>query len=617
VGSVFGATAVADFANALPADTAPENSGGLVLSPASGTFSTPFAMQFSPSNQACPGNNNDGWAYSTFLTADDPAQLDYSAAGQPSSPDLGRTTAFRDSGGTFVRGLFPDLTTYNMIPQSGLSFAQTFSSTPLAVGEYTVGIACWNVNSVDYPGVGDTLDARETAVFWSQRVTVTESGGVFSYTSGWAPAAPVLSIAAYTGTSQAIGFTQPARDGDPAIPAVTSYSLAVSPSPSDALPTVSAGDTSFTLTGLTKGTLYTVEMSAVNSVGEGPVQNITGFTFTAAEECVAPVVTALDVFDGDAVEVNWSAPAGCGDTPADYDVAILDGSTTVASQLAVSGTTASFAGVALGDYTAQVTANFAGGTTTAPAGTASVSVKPNSVMYGSIDVTRPLGALVLTQRCGVFGELPAYSATAAFPKSLALAAASVDQVGTAPVLDNGSPDPVFDGYPNPVDSDGYSTANYPTTCTVDLSNTELVLEDDGAGIGQYVAYGRLNQVTVVDTRDDDAGWEATIEVGRFVTSGGDSFSGDYLGWVPEAVGSGEVPLVDEGATTVYQMNLTAGAAIDPGTPNGLSDGELLGSAPAGAGLGVAVFDARLLLTIPPRYDAGDYSASISISVISL
>jgi len=56
-----------------------------------------------------------------------------------------------------------------------------------------------------------------------------------------------------------------------AIFVVTFYSLVVSPLLSDALLIVSAGDTSFTLTGLTKGTLYTVEMSAVNFVGEGPV----------------------------------------------------------------------------------------------------------------------------------------------------------------------------------------------------------------------------------------------------------------------------------------------------------------------------------------------------------
>ena len=83
------------------------------------------------------------------------------------------------------------------------------------------------------------------------------------------------------------------------------------------------------------------------------------------------------------------------------------------------------------------------------------------VIEQQITVVRPAGALVLTQRCGVFGALPAEAASAAFPVALTAAAASLDTVGTAPTF-NGSADPLFADYPYPL------PANYPTRCGVDM-----------------------------------------------------------------------------------------------------------------------------------------------------
>ena len=133
-------------------------------------------------------------------------------------------------------------------------------------------------------------------------------------------------------------------------------------------------------------------------------------------DCPAPVVTALDVFAGDVVIVSWSAPAPCPAAPASYDVEILSGSVILASQTGVIDLSASFAGLEPGAYGARVTPNFAPGAgLTVPAGSDTVNVSEQALGAGEVTVTRPPGALVLTQRCGVFGALPAVDAVDDFP----------------------------------------------------------------------------------------------------------------------------------------------------------------------------------------------------------
>ena len=62
---------------------------------------------------------------------------------------------------------------------------------------------------------------------------------------------------------------------------------------------------------------------------------------------------------------------------------------------------------------------------------------------------------------------------------------------------------------NPVDANGVPTnpgaVTYPTNCGLSLGTAQLITT--GSEAGKYFrASGRLNQVTVVDTRNVDAGW---------------------------------------------------------------------------------------------------------------
>ena len=174
--SLFGI--VSTVAAALPGGTPPTNGlSGLVLTPASGDSGTTFSMRFDPDNQPCPGNNNAGYSWSTFITpvAQDAALLTFAPTGQPQATAIGRTTAFRDTTDEFVRGEFPDLDNFNINPPALLSFDTTFSRNPVVdPGSYFVGIACYNADGL----------ANER--YWATKITVTAQAGAGPHGFAWA-----------------------------------------------------------------------------------------------------------------------------------------------------------------------------------------------------------------------------------------------------------------------------------------------------------------------------------------------------------------------------------------------------------------------------------------------
>jgi hypothetical protein len=236
---------------------------------------------------------------------------------------------------------------------------------------------------------------------------------------------------------------------------------------------------------------------------------------------------------------------------------------------------------------------------------------------------------VLTQVCGAYGALPAdTSGSIGFPSGTLPAAAAVAG-GTAPTLTvGGSADPVFAGYPYPTNADGTPNATYPTHCGVDLGNSQLI--KTGPGAGQFfAASGRLNQVSVVDTRDTDTGWNVVGTMSRFVNSANSTktFSGSQLGWDP--VKTFDTPAFVDSDGNSYDQVVNPGAQVEPNTPNatGLGSGRTLGIAPTFAcsvstspttctgGLGLSVLDARLKLLIPITAVSGTYTATMTFSVV--
>jgi hypothetical protein len=150
----------------------------------------------------------------------------------------------------------------------------------------------------------------------------------------------------------------------------------------------------------------------------------------------------------------------------------------------------------------------------------------------------------------------------------------------------------------------------------------------------------INQITIVDTRDMDPGWDVTGMVSDFSKRGSTAkFSGNQLGWTPRVTET--TASFSDSVGNTYDQKAVDGGPVAPSTPAGtpgLHDGKYLArangarplnsataapcepAAPGGTatscegGLGTAILDGRVELLIPVTADAGDYTATLTISV---
>lgn len=605
-------------AQALPPGTAP--AGLAVLSPASGTNATGFSIGLPPTpagtGAVCPGDGVNGYRWGTYIMpiTSDPASTIYDGVGSPTGPAV--TSSIRNPSGTFIRGQLPG-TGDGLINQAaaGYSWIGLGATGVLPAGAYNVGIAC--TLNVGVPPASSV----EVQKFWNTQITVTSTGATtFSYSTGVVPSAPVLTTSSYNAgtTTATVNFTHAAS-----LPATTGYTATVTGSPAIAPITVPAGATSFQIPGVALGSSYTVSLVATNTVGNSAPSNT--LTVSGAASSTAPVPTASSAFVNTPFTINWTAAVPA---PASYTVAITPAGPAY-TVTGVTGLSQAFpAGLAVGSYTVTVTPVYAAGSgVTGTPGVGTFSVNPNALIVQELTVTRPAGALILTQRCGVNNALPAIPVIPGFPgnpRPVPAQGATADQVGTSPDIDLISPgvqvDPEFGNYPLPSPPSGPAT--YPTECGLNMGTAQFVTQGDLAG-QFFHAYGALNEVTVLDTRNGDAGWTLRGDIeDRFTSAANsDSFSGDYLGWQPVMSGdSGEVGGEGpNGVGALYNQTVTAGNGIPAGTGFatagiGLTDNPVLASAPANSGLGIATLDAVVFLLIPTSVDAANYSGTLTLTV---
>lgn len=559
--------------------------GTNVLSPATGNTTTTFTLT-PPSGASCTGSGSGTPSYrwqTYFVDAGvDASTLTYSSGPNPVAGHY-VSPLYDSAGGNPVVNQNPSASPLGLI--SGIptfSFASN-AGFVTAPGAYKIGFACTQAGALD------------AGKYWETPITISNvTASAFDYSFGSVPSAPVLASPLTVGdTTLAGSFT-----ATPSTPATTGFTVTAHPAAGAdvTLPVAAAGP--FTLTGLTNGTAYDVSVIATNSTGNSAPSNVVSGTPNVAPRPPLTPVTASQIA-GPGVHVAWATPTGV--APTNFTVALspsVAGSPFTApagsTSLDVTGLTAGTA------YTISVTANYATAPTTGPTGTTTFTFV-SSIIIQDLTVVRPAGALILTQRCGVNGALPAEAATAnGFPATLAVAA-SANQTGTAPTTGaapGGPADPQFPSYPFP------SPAAYPTHCGVNLGTGSFITT--GALSGQYYsASGFINQVSVADNRDTGAAWTVNGTMGSF-TNGSSTFSGSRLGWTPKVT-----------STTPTQV-VNAGTAVDPSTTNGtggLAAPQVLATAPAGTATGVATLDARLKLLIPVTAAAGTFTGALTLSAI--
>ena len=299
--------------------------------------------------------------------------------------------------------------------------------------------------------------------------------------------------------------------------------------------------------------------------GNGQV-NVSWDRLTSAN----PVVTSYDVV------ATPTSPAG----PALPAVNVPDPGTgtSVSTVLTLTnGTT----------YDITVTANNGLGAGPASAPVSATPQAPNRFIFQQINVTRPNGALVLTQECASPAPVPG---SYIYPDE------------NAPIGD-------------------VTDVVYPTSCTVDLGTATLV--KSGTYSGQYFnAQGTLREITIVDTRHTDDGWVVNgvlTGTGNFRTgagpfvSGQNQFTGKNLGWSPVAP-TVTPPIAANDGDPAYAQAASAGAAVAPVT-GGLKSTRPLATAASGHGLGIARLNAGLSVMIPVFNFPGVYTAQLQITAI--
>ncbi|MCU1390920.1 MAG: hypothetical protein JWL72_4258 [Ilumatobacteraceae bacterium] len=599
VGAALAAsTAVALSTGGTSAFAAP--AGGATLTPASGTSATTtvgLAPAPTSGTANCTGGGGAGYHVQPYFISRnaDAATLTYTASGPTGAGSF--VEPFYDPAGSVIITNPPS---DGLVDSLSGSFSSQAGDSALVAGQYKVGLAC-------YSGSG-TIDAGH---YWETPVTISNvTATSFSYASGWTPDAPVVTPNPLTPGNGTLSGT---FSDAVSTPAQTSYTITAVPTAGATVVIHPAAPGAFSLTGLTNGIVYTVTATATNAAGTSSAS----VAVTGTPAVVVPAPNPFTATSGvGQVVLNWTPAAVPGGYTLVNHVVTVTPTVAGAPFTVPAGTnTLTVPASTVGTYSFSIQATYSPGTgVTAGTATATADSLPSQVILQDITVNRPVGALVLTQRCGVNGQLPAVAAdpTNGFG-ALALLPASANQTGTAPTIGSLAGPAVsageFGQYPYPVEANGVPNPTYSTHCGINLGVGSLITS--GPRAGQYfTATGYINEVTVVDTRDTDPGFTINGNASPF-TNGTSTFSGNYLGWQPVVTSSSGTTLAG------YTQAVTAGPILQPALATGLATNKALASAPVGnatsGGLGIATLDARLKLLIPLTARNGNFTSTLTFT----
>lgn len=608
----------------LPAGTAA--AGTSSPNPASGNSDTTwsFLENNGPTTFTCPQDSAaEGGNFTTFMV---PASVDVSQlgfnAGTPVAGPAGTWQAnLYSATGSQVKNVPVQAAPGRQAITTTFKFSANGAIPPGTIppGAYKIGIAC--INTTD-------TNPRYPTKFYARTVTLTTdsvNGGTsgFTYQTG-AVASPPTAVTATPGNQQCtVSFTGSTSD-----PANTGYTATATP-PTGPAVTATGTASPIVIAGLTNNTSYTITVTATNALGtSAPAAATNPCTPVAGSRTNVSNLTASAPAPGaTSVTLSWNPPGANTPpaTPVSYSITWTPGAGSASVPFGTNTYTAT--GLTPASYTFTVTAVYGDNPTNGtPPQSVTVAITPTTVVQQRISVTRPVGALVLTQVCNSNSAVPAETtAQPGFPVGSlpAVPAQNESKVGTPAANTAGSAptttatgtttDPYRPGYPYPTDVNGDSVATYPTWCGLNLANAKFVTK--GPGAGQYFATsGVINQISVVDTTNTDSGWTITGQVSNFA-SATDNFNARQLGWTPQLSDKTQ-PFMD-GQGVLYTPTPVQGGAVSPSSGAtltlGLGAAQQLGHAVPGKGLGISIFDARVKLLIPVTSDSGTYIATLTIT----
>ena len=634
-------------AAALPPGTPPTTGQNLTV-PAGATSASLYQMTLSTGNNFCPGDGLAGFRWATYMVpaSVDAGTLTWTAAGPSAGSGVFAQPLFSSAGSPQVAktpGIGDGL--ISGIP-ANFSMA-SIAALPVPDGEYKVGFACYK--------------AGVTERYWQSTITVSgSSASDFNWVKGVKPAAPVLA-SPLTVDNQTINgsFGETAAD-----PAISSRTVTAVPQGGGTTVTKSVGAAgAFSLgaaDGVVNGKVYDVKVTVTNSIGSTDSNTVTS-PLVAPPTIAAPSVSTVEGVGK--VTVNWTpATVPAGATLVNHIVSCnsntgFTGTTCAGTPVTVpAGTNTLDIPLDPGTYFFKVQATYAAPYVAAQSASVSGTSNASQVLVQDITVVRPLGALVLTQKCGVMGSaaeyndpqmgiLPAIPATtgadpAADGYWVWSSGLSTLPSGTGPTDANradGKPadvnGPAYDGYPYPVNNSTLvpnAVYDSSTNCAINLGTARLIT--NGPNAGQYFATtGRMNQLTVINTQDIDGGWTLNGKMSNFTSTSdaSDTFSGNLLGWNPEVTWDSLANLdgynmevlagdVRQPVATASTAGLGPNGAVNNATQADTTKGtraNSLAKATFEKSLGMAVIDARLRLLIPVTADAGTYTGTLTFTTV--
>ena len=255
-----------------------------------------------------------------------------------------------DDGGSSITGYRVNLYKGSELVKTATTDALTLTFTGLTrATAYTAEVIA--VNAIG----GDSVSDRSAVV--STPATI--------------PGIPTtVTLTAPSATEIAASWTAPSDNGGTA---VTSYSVKLFQG-STLVSTGETGNLSFTFSGLTRVTAYTVEVFATNSVGAGLTSDRSAAATTKATVPDVASAPALEAASASKITVTWAAPNNGGADLTGYTVRLFNGSTLVETK-STAATRVTFAALSRGvAYTADVAAVNAIGSAAASALSAAAAI---------------------------------------------------------------------------------------------------------------------------------------------------------------------------------------------------------------------------------------------------